>query len=453
MDSPLTEYSPGKPRIQRAEKYPASYRLWKGWISMSVNDAALNSVISEVSSVIASEVDSIYKLDYLEGTYALVKASEAVRRVFGEKGYYRQFISQIVTGRIRLRNSELYEGFLIDEDFIGKIYSQHVDIDAGNAVIKMLFMYFRVSSSKAYGLFYSLSSKIREEDRQLTKNNALNLSYLYSMMVDLDSNTCYDVYLSEISNPNQKHLVLTYENWRNNIIPCILSDQREAFKKNTEPDNIRARLSESHRFTFAVQLHSLSGQMLWTQHTLLRIQDNQNNHLLFMYTVQDIDEQIRPLHNHFTGIGHSPADESHKRTEISKSIFKTMQSLSSFSDMILDQIEIEIHENYNQKLSLKQLAAKYYINAAYLGQLFIQKHNMTFHDYLTDIRMEKAAELLRSSNYSIYQIAEMTGVPNSNYFHRLFRKRHNCTPLEYKYRVRSGEGADSPNDPAQTDLP
>ena len=185
---------------------------------MSVNDAALNSVISEVSSVIASEVDSIYKLDYLEGTYALVKASEAVRRVFGEKGYYRQFISQIVTGRIRLRNSELYEGFLIDEDFIGKIYSQHVDIDAGNAVIKMLFMYFRVSSSKAYGLFYSLSSKIREEDRQLTKNNALNLSYLYSMMVDLDSNTCYDVYLSEISNPNQKHLVLTYENWRNNII-------------------------------------------------------------------------------------------------------------------------------------------------------------------------------------------------------------------------------------------
>ena len=60
---------------------------------MSVNDAALNSVISEVSSVIASEVDSIYKLDYLEGTYALVKASEAVRRVFGEKGYCRQFIS------------------------------------------------------------------------------------------------------------------------------------------------------------------------------------------------------------------------------------------------------------------------------------------------------------------------------------------------------------------------
>ena len=67
--------------------------------------------------------------------------------------------------------------------------------------------------------------------------------------------------------------------------------------------------------------------------------------------------------------------------------------------------------------------------------------------------LEKAAELLRSSNYSIYQIAEMTGVPNSNYFHRLFRKRHNCTPLEYKYRVRSGEDAGSPNDPAQTDLP
>ena len=55
------------------------------------------------------------------------------------------------------------------------------------------------------------------------------------------------------------------------------------------------------------------------------------------------------------------------------------------------------------------------------------------HAATTQDSMEKAAELLRTSNYSINQIAEMTGIPNSNYFHRLFKKKYNCTPLEYKY--------------------
>jgi two-component system response regulator YesN len=113
-----------------------------------------------------------------------------------------------------------------------------------------------------------------------------------------------------------------------------------------------------------------------------------------------------------------------------------MQPVSSFSDLILDQVIVELNAHYNKKLSLKQLASKYYINTAYLGQLFIRKYDMTFHDYLAKIRMEKAAELLRTTNYSINQITEMTGISNPNYFHRLFKKYHRCTPLDYRARYK-----------------
>lgn len=418
---------------------------------MNVDSAVLNSVVSQISPVIASDVDSVYELDYVTGFYKCIKSSPAVSQLFGETGDCRLFITRVLTGRTLLRNSEVYEGFYINQSFIGKIYSRYVSINTGNTVSQMLFLYFRTDSSKAFAFFYPIGGNLQGEDQQLTKNYALNQSYLYSMLVDLDNNTCYDVYVSEISNPNQYHLKLTYTDWRTNLTPCIISEQRTVFKKSTDPDYVRTQLSENNRYSFAVRMRSLSGQTLWTQHTFLRIKDNRNHHLLFIYTVQDIDEQIRPLLDQFGSGDPLSSDESTKRTEVSNSIFKTMQSLPSFSDMILDQVEIEIHENYRQKLSLKQLASKYYINAAYLGQLFIQKHNCTFHDYLTDIRMEKAAELLRDTNYSIYQIAEMTGVPNSNYFHRLFRKRHHCTPLEYKFRFRAQEAADDPSGQSQTD--
>lgn len=402
---------------------------------MNTNTTSLDSVIGQISSVIANNIDSIYELHYDTGIYRMLKASPVVAKAFGKTGKCSHFLTQVLTGRTSPSSADVYEGFYVKQDFMGKIYSRYVDIVSDQSVTKLYFLYLKADDHKAFALFYPLNDNLQGEGHKPTKQSALSQSYLYSMLVNLDKNECYDVYVSEISNPNQDRLKLTYSDWRTNLVSCIMDKYRPSFQENTDPEHVRAKLSQANRFSFSLQMHTLSGKTLWTQHTLLRIQDNKEDHLLFIYTVQDIDEQIRPLLNHVSMRGKEYPEDglSGERTEMTASIFKTMQSLSSFSGLILSQIEIEIHDNYRQKLSLKQMAAKYYINAAYLGQLFIQKYNMTFHDYLNEVRMEKAAELLRTSNYSINQIAEMTGIPNSNYFHRLFKKKYNCTPLEYKY--------------------
>ena len=99
---------------------------------------------------------------------------------------------------------------------------------------------------------------------------------------------------------------------------------------------------------------------------------------------------------------------------------------------ILNQIDKEISEHYMEKLSLKYLSEKYYINSAYLGQIFKKQYNVSFKDYLNAYRIEKAAELLKRSDDKIYKIAEKVGYNNTDYFINKFVQIKEKTPLQYR---------------------
>ena len=56
-------------------------------------------------------------------------------------------------------------------------------------------------------------------------------------------------------------------------------------------------------------------------------------------------------------------------------------------------------------------------------------------EYLSDIRMEKAENLLKTSSDKVRKIALEVGYKDPNYFNRAFKKRHNMTPEEFRKRV------------------
>lgn len=102
------------------------------------------------------------------------------------------------------------------------------------------------------------------------------------------------------------------------------------------------------------------------------------------------------------------------------------------SQGILNQIDKEISERYMEKLSLKYLSEKYYINSAYLGQIFKKQYKVSFKDYLNTYRIEKAAELLKRSDDRIYNIAEKVGYNNPDYFINKFVQIKKRTPMQYR---------------------
>ena len=89
----------------------------------------------------------------------------------------------------------------------------------------------------------------------------------------------------------------------------------------------------------------------------------------------------------------------------------------------IDRIVEYIQDNSaDPTLSLARVASAFYMNASYLGQRFHQQTGVKFTDYLNTYRIVKACDLLLNSQYLTYEISEMVGFGNINYFHRVFKK-------------------------------
>ncbi len=99
---------------------------------------------------------------------------------------------------------------------------------------------------------------------------------------------------------------------------------------------------------------------------------------------------------------------------------------------VLRDVEKEIKSRYAENISLREMSQKYFINNAYLGQIFKKKYGQSFKDYLTDTRIHEAAKLLATTDKKIIQIAEEVGYKDSDYFVQKFIERKGCTPSKYR---------------------
>lgn len=102
---------------------------------------------------------------------------------------------------------------------------------------------------------------------------------------------------------------------------------------------------------------------------------------------------------------------------------------------VLTEIEKEITEHYMESLSLKGLSEKYYINSAYLGQIFKKQYGISFKDYLNNYRIDRAIELLSRTDEKIYMIANAVGFNNTDYFISKFVQSKGVTPLQYRKQL------------------
>lgn len=112
------------------------------------------------------------------------------------------------------------------------------------------------------------------------------------------------------------------------------------------------------------------------------------------------------------------------------------QLRQNVSGGILTEIEKEIKNHFPENLTLKGLSEKYYVNGAYLGQLFRKKYGCSFKDYLNRTRIDAAASQLVQTDKKIYQIAEEAGYHNLDYFVSRFIEVKGCTPAKYRRNAR-----------------
>lgn len=91
-----------------------------------------------------------------------------------------------------------------------------------------------------------------------------------------------------------------------------------------------------------------------------------------------------------------------------------------------------IDEHYGQELSLEQVASMIYYSPSHFSSAFKKYTGKTFSQYIGDLRLEVACDLLNNSDFKVYKIAELTGFQDTKYFYRVFKKNFLVTPDEYR---------------------
>nr|WP_255437469.1 helix-turn-helix transcriptional regulator [Thalassobacillus sp. CUG 92003] len=87
---------------------------------------------------------------------------------------------------------------------------------------------------------------------------------------------------------------------------------------------------------------------------------------------------------------------------------------------------------HDTNLSLKQVAEAVDRSPAYFSHLLTREYGGTFRELLTGIRIEKAKDLLATTDDSIQTISEATGFTNPNYFSRVFKAHTQQTPTSFR---------------------
>ena len=103
---------------------------------------------------------------------------------------------------------------------------------------------------------------------------------------------------------------------------------------------------------------------------------------------------------------------------------------------LIRQAKEYLEQHYtNPELSLNEAAAHANLSASHFSVVFSQETHQTFKEYLTEIRIKKAKELLRMTALRSADIAFQVGYNDPHYFSSAFKKNTGLSPMEFRSQI------------------
>ncbi len=112
----------------------------------------------------------------------------------------------------------------------------------------------------------------------------------------------------------------------------------------------------------------------------------------------------------------------------------------------INRVVARIDGNFQRRLSLQEIAAAEFVSEAWLSRLFRKEVGISFMQYITGLRLRKAAEQLTTTRKSIQQIAQQHGFASSRVMSDLFKREHGLTPRQFRQR-QAQPAVESPRPP------
>ena len=236
----------------------------------------------------------------------------------------------------------------------------------------------------------------------------------YSLILPSDTLADYDR-IKRISDQRKKHFENDFKEFSNYI---ITRKQDAAF---SFIENMMSRLISTGGVTPAT-VKSIVYEILYTLLNAVR------------KTMKNVDDMPEQLKESFAFVD---SFKTHKEMLewlklVTLEAFEYMDSKDKKMCPLIKQILNYIHTNYHMEISLKILSYMFNTNASYIGRLFKIETGALFTDYINNIRIEKAQEMLANGSFKVNDIIEKVGYTNKSHFFRVFKKITGVSPVEYK---------------------
>lgn len=119
---------------------------------------------------------------------------------------------------------------------------------------------------------------------------------------------------------------------------------------------------------------------------------------------------------------------------------RLLELMETFRSEIYSQLEQDelsmafsyIHQHLDAKVSLQELSERCCMSVPSFCKKFKERTGMTLVQYMNEKRIDKAKQLLKNKNYSLWEVAEQAGFSNANYLIRVFKKVTGQTVSEYR---------------------
>ena len=148
-----------------------------------------------------------------------------------------------------------------------------------------------------------------------------------------------------------------------------------------------------------------------------------------------VEQLVKKLYNRFTMYQSfapdMPYQEALENYEEARSVFREFSSNEGHYKADVAKTLEYMETNYMHRLTLSSISANVNLSSSYLCRIFKSEVGTSITNYLNNLRVRKAATLIKENTLSMKEISSMVGIDDQLYFSRLFKKCMGISPSEY----------------------
>ena len=314
----------------------------------------MNEKVMSLLEKIYEHMSAVYMIDLKEKCYEMIKQDDFMSRILGAQGDLKDAYSSLFLAiREGERVSNAYEAFRDHSIFEKENQAGNVHLIAGKEEQSYDYRILKLDAETSVIVLVHCNDGYESDRMEKLKMDTIQENYLFSMIGDLKNDTLRNSVTTELSVDNQDYLELKYSDWRYMISNMFLPDDRVLFLQISDPKYVMEHLEKEKSFRFEVQMQNMQGQYIWVRLMFRRMHGFSRENPVFIYTVQDIDEEMTRLLQQENIIA-AVEEQNQKLTDINKakSVFISNMSheIRTPINAVLGMDEMILRETTDEKI-------------------------------------------------------------------------------------------------------